>query len=85
MKARVKLATECTHNMIQWLSRRGSAGIHDATNSTKRRRVLIKKCLKAVGVRSLSLKSLCTDPTIDGNKYPRDQAKVPALLKAGSR
>lgn len=64
MKARMELAIECMNDMIRWFGRGGLVGIYDATNSTKRRRLMVKERLESVGIRVLFLESLCIDPGI---------------------
>eukprot|EP00178_Gracilaria_changii_P005689 TRINITY_DN194_c0_g1_i1.p1 TRINITY_DN194_c0_g1~~TRINITY_DN194_c0_g1_i1.p1 ORF type:complete len:504 (+),score=69.45 TRINITY_DN194_c0_g1_i1:11128-12639(+) len=63
-RARMELAIECLNDMLAWFSCGGTVGIYDATNSTKKRRKMVKDRLEAVGVRVLFLESLCTDPSI---------------------
>ncbi|KAI0566898.1 6-phosphofructo-2-kinase/fructose-2 6-biphosphatase 4 [Gracilaria domingensis] len=63
-RARMELAIECMNDMLEWFSHGGMVGIYDATNSTKKRRKMVKDRLEAVGVRVLFLESLCTDPAI---------------------
>lgn len=64
LRARMELAIECMNDMLRWFSRGGLVGIYDATNSTKKRRRMVKDRLETVGVRVLFLESLCTDRTI---------------------
>ncbi|PXF41780.1 6-phosphofructo-2-kinase/fructose-2,6-bisphosphatase 4 [Gracilariopsis chorda] len=63
-RARMELAIECMNDMVSWFARGGLVGIYDATNSTKKRRKMVKDRLEAAGVRVLFLESLCTDPAI---------------------
>ncbi|CAN8064443.1 unnamed protein product [Agarophyton chilense] len=63
-RARMEVAIECLTDMMAWFSRGGMVGLYDATNSTKKRRKMVKDRLEAVGVRVLFLESLCTDPAI---------------------
>ena len=64
LRARMELAIECMNDMLHWFSRDGLVGIYDATNSTKKRRKMVKDRLESVGVRVLFLESLCTDQSI---------------------
>lgn len=64
VRARMELAVECMNDMLAWFSRGGLVGIYDATNSTKKRRAVVKNRLEEVGVRVLFLESLCTDQSI---------------------
>lgn len=64
LRARMELAIECMNDMLQWFSGGGLVGIYDATNSTMKRRKIVKDRLEAVGVRVLYLESLCTDQSI---------------------
>lgn len=62
--ARMELAMECLNDMIRWFGRGGLVGIYDATNSTKKRRNMVKERLGAAGIRVLFLESICTDRSI---------------------
>lgn len=64
VRARMELAMDCLVDMIRWFGRGGLVGIYDATNTTKKRRKMVKQKLDAAGVRVLFLESLCTDPSI---------------------
>lgn len=64
LRARMELAIECMNDMVAWFARGGLVGIYDATNSTKKRRTMVKQKLEGVGVRVLFLESLCTDTNI---------------------
>lgn len=64
LRARMELAIECMNDMLGWFSSGGLVGIYDATNSTRKRRKMVKDRLEAVGVRVLFLESLCTDQSI---------------------
>lgn len=63
-RARMELAMECLNDMIRWFGRGGLVGIYDATNTTKKRRKMVRERLGAAGVRVLFLESLCTDRSI---------------------
>lgn len=64
LRARMELAMECLKDMLRWFGRGGLVGIYDATNSTKKRRKIVKDRLESVGVRVLFLESLCSDQSI---------------------
>jgi len=68
-KKRELLATECMEQLISWLKQGGNVGIHDATNSTRKRRAqLVERVKKEPGLQLIFLESVCDDPvTIDAN------------------
>ncbi|GJN88679.1 hypothetical protein Rhopal_001645-T1 [Rhodotorula paludigena] len=64
-KAREAMATECLEDLIKWLKAGGNVGIHDATNSTrKRRKALADRIKREPGLKLLFIESVCTDPTV---------------------
>lgn len=59
------LALETLEELISWLKRGGNVGIHDATNSTKKRReLLIARCKKEPNVITMFVESICTDKDV---------------------
>ncbi|GAA5904611.1 hypothetical protein JCM8208_004829 [Rhodotorula glutinis] len=64
-KAREAMASECLEDLIRWLKAGGNVGIHDATNSTrKRRKALADRIKREPGLKLLFIESLCTDPAV---------------------
>jgi len=59
------LALETLEELISWLKRGGNVGIHDATNSTqKRRELLMERCKKEPNVITMFVESICTDKDV---------------------
>ncbi|BGP45919.1 Fructose-2,6-bisphosphatase [Rhodotorula kratochvilovae] len=64
-KAREAMASECLEDLIRWLKAGGNVGIHDATNSTrKRRKALADRIKREPGLKLVFIESLCTDPAV---------------------
>ncbi|KAF8802439.1 bifunctional 6-phosphofructo-2-kinase/fructose-2,6-bisphosphate 2-phosphatase [Phlegmacium glaucopus] len=66
-QSREQLAQDSLEMLIQWLKDGGNVGIHDATNSTrKRRRVssIEARVAKEKGIHLIFLESLCDDPAV---------------------
>jgi 6-phosphofructo-2-kinase/fructose-2,6-biphosphatase 2 len=64
-ESRERLAHDSLDMLIQWLKDGGNVGIHDATNSTRRRRASIEaRVAKEKGIHLIFLESLCDDPAI---------------------
>jgi len=59
------LALETLEELITWLKKGGNVGIHDATNSTKKRReLLMNRCRKEPNVITMFVESICTDKDV---------------------
>lgn len=59
------LAQETLQELISWLKRGGNVGIHDATNSTKKRRqMLLNMCKKEPNIITMFVESICTDQKV---------------------
>ncbi|KIJ92489.1 hypothetical protein K443DRAFT_434836, partial [Laccaria amethystina LaAM-08-1] len=64
-QSREQLAHDSLEMLIQWLKDGGNVGIHDATNSTRRRRASIEaRVAKEKGIHLIFLESLCDDPAV---------------------
>lgn len=64
-KLRTQMAEECLEQLIGWLKRGGNVGIHDATNSSRKRRAAIaQRIAKEPDLKLIFLESLCTDPQV---------------------
>ncbi|KAI6043095.1 bifunctional 6-phosphofructo-2-kinase fructose-2,6-bisphosphate 2-phosphatase [Pisolithus marmoratus] len=64
-KAREQLAEDSLEMLINWLKKGGNVGIHDATNSTRRRRANIEARVKQEkGIQVIFLESVCNDPAV---------------------
>lgn len=64
-QSREQLAQDSLEMLIQWLKDGGNVGIHDATNSTHRRRASIEaRVAKEKGIHLIFLESLCDDPAV---------------------
>ncbi|KAJ3007626.1 hypothetical protein HKX48_009012, partial [Thoreauomyces humboldtii] len=63
---REKLALETLDEIIDWLScGGGKVAIHDATNSTvKRRKALLERVQKEKGIKAMFIESICTDKRV---------------------
>ncbi|KAI8818889.1 6-phosphofructo-2-kinase-domain-containing protein [Fimicolochytrium jonesii] len=63
---RDKLALETLEEVIEWLHRGGGkVAIHDATNSTvRRRKMLFERVRKEKGIKALFIESICTDSKV---------------------
>ncbi|SCV69159.1 BQ2448_2179 [Microbotryum intermedium] len=68
-KEREAMAAECLEDLISWLKAGGNVGIHDATNTTrKRRQALVDRIKREPGLTLFFIESICTDPaTIEAN------------------
>ncbi|KAI6126242.1 bifunctional 6-phosphofructo-2-kinase fructose-2,6-bisphosphate 2-phosphatase [Pisolithus croceorrhizus] len=64
-RAREKLSEDSLEMLINWLKKGGNVGIHDATNSTRRRRATIEERVKQEkGIQVIFLESVCNDPAV---------------------
>ncbi|KAG9299916.1 hypothetical protein G9A89_009644 [Geosiphon pyriformis] len=64
LRVRDEMAMECLDELISWLKKGGRVGIHDATNSTtKRRKMILNRVLREHSFKVLFIESICTDPT----------------------
>ncbi|KAJ3148643.1 hypothetical protein HDU86_007398 [Geranomyces michiganensis] len=65
-QVREKLALETLDEIIQWLhTGGGKVAIHDATNSTiKRRRALLDRLRQEKGIKAMFIESICTDARV---------------------
>jgi 6-phosphofructo-2-kinase/fructose-2,6-biphosphatase 2 len=64
-RRREQLAEDSLEMLITWLKEGGNVGIHDATNSSRRRRAKIEeRVAKEKGIVVIFLESVCNDPAI---------------------
>ncbi|CAG8608173.1 11130_t:CDS:10, partial [Paraglomus occultum] len=66
---RDKMALECLDELIDWMNSGGRVGIHDATNSTvKRRKLILDHIQKNLSCKVLFVESICNDKkTVEAN------------------
>jgi 6-phosphofructo-2-kinase/fructose-2,6-biphosphatase 2 len=64
-KLRTQMAEECLEQLISWLKKGGTVGIHDATNSSKsRREAIAARIAKEPDLKLIFLESICTNPEV---------------------
>ena len=63
-RIRRELSLEALEDTLGWLRADGDIAIYDATNTTRKRRALVRERCDAAGVRVFYLESICNDPAI---------------------
>jgi broad specificity phosphatase PhoE/predicted kinase len=64
VEARRRVAMHALDDLIAWTDAGGNIGIYDATNSTRVRRVLVRRRCEERGLRVLFIESVCNLPDI---------------------
>ena len=62
--ARRDMALAALEDVFQWLEAGGHIAIYDATNSTRSRRVRVRKAIEDRGISVLFVESVCDDPAL---------------------
>ncbi|MBT3222383.1 MAG: fructose-2,6-bisphosphatase, partial [Proteobacteria bacterium] len=62
--ARRRVALLALEEMLAWIRTGGDIGIYDATNTTRRRRDLVRQRCEAGGLSVIFIESVCNDPRI---------------------
>lgn len=64
MEMRRALAMDALQDLTEWLQGEGEVAIYDATNSTRRRRALLRERCEQAGFQVLFIELACNDPAI---------------------